>query len=60
VQTLWKFIRDNLSTHAPEGVLNFSTNYTLDLSGQSPQATLDNFDLQILDLGVQVLGDDQL
>ena len=38
LRTLWKFYRDRLGIQEPGGVLNFNTDYTIDLSGPSPQA----------------------
>ena len=38
LRTLWKFYRDRLGIQEPGGVLNFNTDYTIYLSGPSPQA----------------------
>lgn len=59
VRTLWKFIRDSLDIQEPGGELNFNTDYSVDLSGETPQVVLNHFGFQLLDLVVQLSGDDQ-
>jgi hypothetical protein len=56
VATLWEFIRDSVAIDSPTGTLHFDTNYELDLSGPSPQLTLDGVATRLEGLSLRLAG----
>ena len=56
VATLWEFIRDSVAIDSPTGTLHFDTNYELDLSGPSPQLTLDGVATRLAGLSLRLTG----
>ena len=56
VATLWEFIRDSVAIDSPSGTLHFNTNYELDLSGLSPQLTLDGVATRLAGLSLRLAG----
>ena len=41
--TLWKFFRDSLNLQTPEGKISLTADYDVDLGGNEPKLTIDNF-----------------
>ena len=56
VASLWEFIRDSVAIDSPTGTLHFDTNYELDLSGSSPQLTLDGVATRLAGLSLRLTG----
>lgn len=56
VASLWEFIRDSVAIDSPTGILHFNTNYELDLSGPSPQLTLDGVATRLTGLSLRLSG----
>ena len=56
VASLWEFIRDSVAIDSPTGILHFNTNYELDLSGSSPQLTLDGVATRLTGLSLRLSG----
>ena len=54
--SLWEFIRDSVAIDPPSGTLHFDTNYELDLSGSSPQLTLDGVATRLAGLSLRLTG----
>ena len=56
VASLWEFIRDSVAIDPPSGTLHFNTNYEIDLSGPSPQLTLDGVATRLTGLSLRLTG----
>ena len=56
VASLWEFIRDSVAIDPPSGTLHFNTAYALDLSGPSPQLTLDGVATRLDELSLRLSG----
>ncbi len=54
--TAWKFIRDAVALEQPTGKASISADYTVDLSGVQPQASLDKLAVKLTGLALKIEG----
>jgi uncharacterized protein involved in outer membrane biogenesis len=56
--TPWKFVRSQLNIAPPEGIISLETRYLLDFRKETPIFTLDDISVRVMDVGLQIEGEE--